>query len=142
MTAGAAICAWHKKKSPSAGITIGLTQAELQIEHKLFEQALATLTRLNELSPRHAYVLRQLAKPIENCPTGTGCALLPDLKAREALTGEVLLCLEIDIWRGLLNDCGRGYVIARACTCSLATTEKPRWRMPKTISCARSEFLT
>ncbi|VAW69061.1 Uncharacterized protein EC-HemY in Proteobacteria (unrelated to HemY-type PPO in GramPositives) [hydrothermal vent metagenome] len=47
---------------PSADIAIGLTQAELQLNHKQFEQALATLNHLSSVSPRHGYVKKLQAR--------------------------------------------------------------------------------
>ena len=44
-----------------ADIAVGLTQAELQLQHNQLEQALATLTHLHQLSPKHAQVLKVLA---------------------------------------------------------------------------------
>ncbi|GAA4346031.1 heme biosynthesis protein HemY [Kangiella taiwanensis] len=48
------------KAQPDAHIAIGLTQAQLQIQHRQFEQALATLSHLREMSPHHPYVLKLL----------------------------------------------------------------------------------
>lgn len=44
-----------------ADIAVGLTQAELQLQHNQLEQALATLTHLHRLAPRHSQVLKVLA---------------------------------------------------------------------------------
>ena len=44
-----------------ADIAVGLTQAELQLQHNQLEQALATLTHLHQLAPKHAQVLKVLA---------------------------------------------------------------------------------
>jgi HemY protein len=94
--------------SPAADIAIGLTQAELQFEHDQFEQALATLTRLNELSPCHAYVLKLLAETYRKLSDWQRLRdLLPDLIHSEVLAGEKLHSLEIDVWRGLIEDSGR-----------------------------------
>ena len=45
---------------PDARIAIELTQAQLQIANKQFEQALATLRHLHSLVPKHGYVLKLL----------------------------------------------------------------------------------
>jgi HemY protein len=47
---------------PSADIAIGLTQAELQLNQQQLEHALATLRRLQQLSPKHKQVLKTLAR--------------------------------------------------------------------------------
>ncbi|HEY1991513.1 MAG TPA: heme biosynthesis HemY N-terminal domain-containing protein [Gammaproteobacteria bacterium] len=46
---------------PKAHVAVLLTQAELQIAHKQLDQALATLRRLQEVDPEHAFGLRLLA---------------------------------------------------------------------------------
>lgn len=47
---------------PAAHLAVLLTQAELQIAHRQHEQALATLHRLLELHPNHAFGLKLLAR--------------------------------------------------------------------------------
>jgi HemY protein len=47
---------------PAAHLAVLLTQAELQIAHRQYEQALATLRHLQELDPKHAYGLKLLAR--------------------------------------------------------------------------------
>jgi HemY protein len=49
------------EQNPEALVAVLLTQAELQIAHKQLEQALATLRRLQELDPDHAFALKLLA---------------------------------------------------------------------------------
>ena len=51
---------------PEAQIAVGLTQAQLQIQHKQYEQALATLNHLRNLSPHHPYVLKLLNQVIRH----------------------------------------------------------------------------
>lgn len=50
------------QSTPGADIAVGLTQAELQLNHRQMEQALATLTHLRQLAPKHNYVLKLLMK--------------------------------------------------------------------------------
>ena len=40
------------KAMPSADIAIGITQAELQLSHNQYEQALATLNHLSSIAPK------------------------------------------------------------------------------------------
>lgn len=49
------------ERVPEAQVAVLLTQAELQIAHKQLEQALATLRRLQEVDPEHAFALKLLA---------------------------------------------------------------------------------
>jgi HemY protein len=50
------------EREPAAQLAVLLTQAELQIAHKQYEHALATLRHLQELDPNHAYGLKLLAR--------------------------------------------------------------------------------
>jgi HemY protein len=91
--------------APDAHIAIGLTQAELQMDHNQLEQALATLSRLNERSPHHPYVLKLLAKT--HCKLADWVSLrelLPDVRKAGAISDEKLLTLEIETWCGLISD--------------------------------------
>ena len=91
--------------NPEADVAIGLTQAELQLEHTQFEQALATLNRLNELSPLHSYVLKLLAKTHHKLSDWDSLReLMPELQKTSAMSEEKLASLEIDTWCGLISD--------------------------------------
>jgi HemY protein len=93
------------KSAPDADIAIGLTQAELQMDHNQFEQALVTLDRVNELSPHHAYVLKLLAKTYCKLADWDSLReLLPDVKKAGAIADEKLLSLEIQTWCGLISE--------------------------------------
>jgi HemY protein len=48
--------------NPDAELAVGVTQAELQLAHQQTEQALATLTHLHSIAPRHDYVTMLLAR--------------------------------------------------------------------------------
>ncbi|HET8552261.1 MAG TPA: heme biosynthesis HemY N-terminal domain-containing protein [Gammaproteobacteria bacterium] len=48
--------------SDKSRMAVLLTQADLQIAHRQFELALATLRRVQELKPHHSYALRLLAR--------------------------------------------------------------------------------
>lgn len=81
--------------TPEADIAIGLTQAELQLAHGQTERALATLTRLRELAPKHPYVLKLLSRLYEQLGEWEKlAALLPEIRKRRIVTGEKLLELE------------------------------------------------
>lgn len=53
------------KASPNASLAVGLMQAQLQIESRQWEQALATLSYLHENSPNHPRVLALLIRACE-----------------------------------------------------------------------------
>jgi HemY protein len=90
---------------PTADVAVSLTQAELQIAHQQFEQALATLKHLRGLAPRHAYVLRLLAGLYQQLGDWEQLRkLLPELKKSKTDTPEKLARLEVLVYRSLLQD--------------------------------------
>jgi len=93
---------------PGADIAVGLTQAELQIAHRQMEQALATLTHLRTIAPRHAYVLRMLMKlylRLRDWPHLRD--LLPELRRRDVVDDEQAHRLELQVHGALLGEAGR-----------------------------------
>lgn len=54
------------ESTPQATVAVLLTQAELQLAHGQFEHALATLRRLQEQNPGHAYSLKLLVRVYES----------------------------------------------------------------------------
>lgn len=74
---------------PEAKIAVELTQAQLQLANRQWEQALATLRHLKDLSPNHPYVLKllvELYQEIKDWPQLI--QLLPDLKRYHVVQGE------------------------------------------------------
>lgn len=66
---------------PDATIAVKLTQAELQLANQQWEQALATLRHLHDLTPHHPYVIKLLSnlyQEVRDWPQYI--ALLPELK--------------------------------------------------------------
>lgn len=73
---------------PEARIAVELTQAQLQLANRQWEQALATLRHLQDIAPGHAYVLKllmDLYQEVKDWPLLI--ALLPDLKRHHVVTG-------------------------------------------------------
>ena len=90
---------------PLADVAVGLTQAELQLEHEQLEQALATLRHLRTIAPRNAHVLRLLKKLYERIGDCNELnALLPELKKRRVLSESELRDLELQMYRKLLES--------------------------------------
>ena len=90
---------------PDAAIAIGLTQAELQLAHNQNEQALATLTQLNNLSENHPYVLTLLANTYTHIQDWDRLnEILPDLKKHSQLSTASQLCFEILVCNGQLSN--------------------------------------
>lgn len=77
-----------QQSMPEAKIAVELTQAQLQLANRQWEQALATLRHLQDLAPRHPYVLKllmHLYKEVKDWPQLI--ALLPDLKRNQIVSG-------------------------------------------------------
>ncbi len=91
--------------APEADVAISLTQAELQLAHKQYEQALATLSVLAERAPRHAYVIKLLARTYQRLNDWHNLkALIPDIKKHAVFDTDETLRLEIAVWSGLMQD--------------------------------------
>jgi len=90
---------------PAADVAVGLTQAELQLAHHQAEQALATLTHLRTIAPKHSYVLRLLARLYEQLGDWEKLRdLLPQLRRGHVLSREELTHKELRIHRALLEQ--------------------------------------
>lgn len=90
---------------PSANIAISLTKAELQLTHEQNEQALATLTQLNEISPNHTYVLTLLANTYKHLQDWDNFKnILPALKKYGNLSEDSFLNFEIMVCIGQLSN--------------------------------------
>lgn len=78
-----------QQSMPDAKIAVELTQAQLQLANKQWEQALATLRHLQLLAPKHPYVLKllmHLYQEVRDWPHLIG--LLPELKKLNVLTND------------------------------------------------------
>ena len=72
-----------------ANVAVGVSQAEMQFGSEQFEQAHATLVRLRELSPKHPYVLKLLAKVLYRQESWEALlGLLPDLAKQSLLKND------------------------------------------------------
>lgn len=89
---------------PEATLAIGLTQAELQLEHRQLEQAESTLAQLLRQAPRHRQVLKlQLRLLLELKDWARLCALLPELRRRRVLPAHEYTVLELKVYGELLD---------------------------------------
>ena len=90
---------------PSADVAVGLTQAELQLAHQQYEQALATLMHVRSLSPKHSYVMTLLKKLYENLGEWQKLEeMLPELKRRRVINEQDYQELEIRVCRERLKQ--------------------------------------
>lgn len=91
------------KSAPQNYLAIGMVQAFLQYQARQYEQALATLTELRTLAPRHKPVLKLLALAYRELRDWTGLAnLLPDVQKHVALSRKEIDALELQVHRELL----------------------------------------
>lgn len=82
--------------TPQATVAVLLTQAELQLAHGQVEHALATLRRLQEHSPGHAFGLKLLARVYETLGEWRNLeALIPRLRKTNVIRPEVLERIEV-----------------------------------------------
>jgi HemY protein len=90
---------------PSADVAVGLTQAELQLAHQQYEQALATLMHVRSLSPKHNYVMRLLKKLYENLGEWQKLEeMLPELRRRRVIADSEFQGLEMRVCRERLKQ--------------------------------------
>ena len=90
--------------TPSADIAIGLTQAELQLSHKQYEQALATLNHLSSVSPKHGYVKKLQARAYQQLEDWDNLGpILEDVRKMKAIEESQLEKDEIEAYYGMLK---------------------------------------
>ncbi len=91
--------------NPEAEIAIGVTQAELQLSAGQTERALATLTHLRNLAPRHDYVLKLLARVYFQIEEWSKlCELLPEVRKKKLFRSDKLEGIELKAYTGCLNQ--------------------------------------
>ncbi|MFT5506678.1 MAG: HemY protein [Gammaproteobacteria bacterium] len=89
---------------PEAEIAIGVTQAELQLSHHQIEQALATLTHLRNIAPKHDHVLKLLARMyFEQKDWNSLSVLLPDVRNKKLIKASKLKVMELATYQGCLE---------------------------------------
>lgn len=92
------------KRSPQNYLSIGMVQAFLQFQARQYEQALATITELRTLAPKHKPVLQLLAHVYRELRDWTGLAdLVPDLRRHFSLGEAEIGALELQAHRELLK---------------------------------------
>ena len=90
--------------NPGAELAIGVTQAELQLAHLQTEQALATLTHLHSVAPKHDYVTMLLARAYHELHDWRALVeLLPIVRRRKLVKPARLRELELSGYRGVLE---------------------------------------
>lgn len=88
-----------QQSMPNAKIAVKLTQAQLQMKTKQWEQALATLKHLQDIVPQHPYVLKLLLclyKEINDWQQII--VLLPSLKKNQVISDSEFKTLEHEVY--------------------------------------------
>lgn len=94
-----------QQSMPEAKIAVELTQAQLQLANHQWEQALATLRHLQDMSPHHPYVLKLLMHLYEEVKDWPQLiALLPALKRHHVVTDDDFLRLQRRAYLQALQD--------------------------------------
>lgn len=92
-----------QRAAPHHHLAIGMTQANLQYLAHQSEQALATLTELRRIAPKHKHVLRLLAHLYLELRDWTNLAdLIPQLRQHQVMTAREIDALELRAHRELL----------------------------------------
>ncbi|MEM7563331.1 MAG: heme biosynthesis HemY N-terminal domain-containing protein [Pseudomonadota bacterium] len=91
--------------NPDAEIAVGVTQAELQLAHMQTEQALATLSHLHSIAPKHDYVLMLLAKAYYRLEDWSSLVeILPDVRRKKLIKTSELKSMDQAAYRGVLQQ--------------------------------------
>ena len=94
-----------QQSMPEAQIAVELTQAQLQLANKQWEQALATLRHLQDINPKHPYVLKLLTELYQEVKDWTSLIqLLPELKKYRVLTDPELDKLYLEAYLQALTN--------------------------------------
>ena len=94
--------------SPDAEVAIGVTQAELQLAHAQNEQALATLTHVRSIAPRHDYVMMLLARTYFELEDWVSLVeMLPEISRKKLLDPPRLREMERAGYGGMLTRAAR-----------------------------------
>lgn len=92
-----------QRAAPQQHLAIGMTQANLQYLARQSEQALATLTELRRLVPKHKHVLKLLAQLYLDLRDWPGLAdIIPELRQNDAMPADEIDALELRAHRELL----------------------------------------
>ncbi len=90
---------------PEAKVAIGLTQAQLQLDNRQYEQALATLNHLSVKHANHPFILKLLYVTHKKLQDWQAIIeLLPALKKQNVFNPEKILKIENDSVEGILEN--------------------------------------
>lgn len=93
------------EQSSDTNMTVGLTQAELHLSEKQFEQALETLGKLHSINPGHARVLKMMHQAYQHLGDWEGLSkILPSLQQHKVLMETEVKLLETETFSRLLKQ--------------------------------------
>lgn len=100
------------EETPEAANAVLLTQAELQLEREQYEQALATLRRLEENSPEHSYAIALLGRLYYRLEDWDHLAeVLPRLRKHGRITQETIDRWSVRLYREHLDRAQDGELV-------------------------------
>jgi HemY protein len=89
---------------PEAELAIGLTKVELQMSDQQFDQALESLTELNQIAPSHAKVLKLMHQVYAQAEDWEGLSrLIPKLHSNKVMMEAEIKLLETETYSALLK---------------------------------------
>lgn len=91
--------------APGSEVAVGLTQAELHLSQKQFDQALETLTKLHSLDSSHASVLKMLHQTYQQLGDWKAIkTLLPSFYENKVFMEAEVKLLEVETYSVLLKE--------------------------------------
>lgn len=93
------------KDAPGSEIAVGLTQAELHLSQKQFDQALETLTKLHSIDSSHASVLKMMHQTYQQLGDWKAIrSLLPAFNENKVFMEAEVKLLEVETYSVLLKE--------------------------------------
>lgn len=91
--------------APGSEVVVGLTQAELHLSQKQFDQALETLQRIHSMDPTHASVLKLMHQTYLHLGDWEGLRkLIPSLHKNQVMMEAEVKLLETETYSMLLRE--------------------------------------
>ena len=93
------------ESTPGSQFAVGLTQVEMQLSHKQFDEALESLSALNSIAPTHATVLKLLHQTYDALEDWESIRkLIPSLHENKVLMEAEIKGIETDTYTALLKN--------------------------------------
>ena len=96
------------ESTPGSELTVGLTEAQLQLSDQQFDKALESLSALRSIAPTHATVLKLLHDTYRRLDDWSAIRkLLPDLSKNRVLMEAEIKLLETETYSELLKEAAK-----------------------------------